>query len=116
MEETLLLFKKNQKKGDGTTFPKYFMTDKANVFNITTELTNDAKAQITASGLNFPLEVTLNDDDYFPKVENYENANGIKLKKDIIVILSFTKIAKAELPKKTIADLRKQYLGETEGA
>ena len=116
MEETLLLFKKNQKKGDGTTFPKYFMTDKANDFSISTELTNDAKAQITASGLNFPLEVTLNDDDYFPKTESYDNANGVRLKKDVIVITSFTKIAKAELPKKTIADLRKQYHGEVEEA
>ena len=116
MEEKLLLFKKNQKKGDGTTFPKYFMTTEGNDFSISTELSNDAKAQIVSSGLNFPLEVTLGDEDYFLKQESYENANGVKLKKDVIVILSFTNIAKANLPKKTIADLKKDYQGEVEGA
>ena len=103
MEEKLILFKKTIKKEDGKQFDNYFVKTEDNE-TFTVRLTNDAKNEIIRSGLQFPLEVVLDDDNYFFTVEKYTSPEGIKLEKDVAVIQSFTSIAKADIKSETFRD------------
>lgn len=71
---------------------------------ISVRLSTSCKDKIYDSGLNFPLEMTLSENDYFLTEEEYENENGITLEKTICVIMNYTNISNAVLPKKTLAE------------
>ena len=104
MEEKLFLFRKSNKKGD-KKWDSYFATTEDNSHSITVTLTDDAKTEILKSGIDFPLAITISDDDYFIAKEKYDDANGITLFATKCVIQSFTKIEKADIKKQTLRDV-----------
>ncbi len=106
MQEKLNLFKKTIKMEDGSKFDTYFMTNEDGD-SIKTHLTDTAKADILKSGINFPMSVILDDENYFITTDTYTNPNGEKVKVPTVVITSFTKIEKANLEKRTISDVFK---------
>lgn len=104
MEEKLYLFRKHNKK-EAKEWDSYFATTTDNSKSITVGLTNDAKTEILRSGIDFPLAITINEDCYFITDDKYEDANGISLSSPRLVIQSFVKIEKADVKKKTLADV-----------
>lgn len=114
MQEVLNLFKKTIKKEDNSRFDKYFATNAENQ-SIAIKLTDDAKADIVKSGIQFPLAVTLSDDDYFITTDTYTNNDGVKQKVAVCVVMKFTKIEKANLEKKTLTDFFKEKALEDKG-
>ena len=72
--------------------------------SISIKLSTNCKNKIVDSGFNFPLELTLSENDYFLTEEEYENENGIKLEKTICVIVNYESISNAVLPKKTLGE------------
>lgn len=71
---------------------------------ISIRLSSNCKDKIVDSGFNFPLELTLSENDYFLTEEEYENENGIRLEKTICVIVNYESISNAVLPKKTLSE------------
>lgn len=104
MEQTVFLFKKIMKKED-KKWDTFFATSLDNNHSITVTLTETAKAQILTSGIDFPMQVTISDEDYFITNEKYENENGIEVFSNRCVIQSFSKIEKADIKKKTLSDV-----------
>lgn len=105
MEDILYLFKKHMKGKEGKEWDNFYATTVDNSHSITVTITETAKAQILTSGIEFPLKVTLGDDDYFITNESYDNANGVKVYTNRLVLQNFTKIEKADLKKKTLQDV-----------
>lgn len=114
MQETLNLFKKTIKKEDNSKFDTYFMMNAENQ-SIKVKLTDDAKAEILKSGIQFPLAVTLDEDDYFITTETYTNNDGLKQKVAVCIITKFTKLEKANLEKRTLTDYFKDQAIEDKG-
>lgn len=104
MQEILTLFKKTMKKEGGEKWYSYFAMN-SNGDSINVGLTDSAKTEILKSGIQFPLEITLDENDYFITTQSYVNNDGIRLKSYKCVITSFTAIAKADIKKKTITDV-----------
>lgn len=112
----MCLFKKQMtiKEGEkkGQSFDKYFMKfPKADVF-IATNLTNECKAKILLSGVDFPMKITLELDtenengnkDYFITAETYKNQYGEDTLKDVCVIQDFRNVEHLELSTKSLED------------
>ena len=114
MQEKLNLFKKTIKKEDNSKFDTYFAMAGENQ-SIKVKLTDDAKADILKSGIQFPLAVTLDDDDYFITTETYSNNDGVKQKVAVCVVMKFTKIEKANLEKRTLTDFFKEQSMQDKG-
>ena len=114
MKETLVLFKKNIKKEDGTSFDTYFATNPEGI-SINVRLTDNAKIDVVRSGINFPIEVDIDDENYFIKSETKTDNNGVKFKVATCVILSLPTIRKANLEKYTLQDYFKAKENETKG-
>ena len=104
MEQVLFLFKRTLKKED-KKWDTYFATTVDNSHSITVTLTENAKAQIVTSGIDFPMQITVSDDDYFIANEKYENESGVTLYTNKCVIQSLTKIERADIKKKTLQDV-----------
>lgn len=107
MEEKLNLFRKQMKGEDNSKWFNYFAVN-LDGQSITVRLSDTAKMEILKSGIDFPLAVTINDNDYFITTETYTNNDGKKIKSAVCVITSFTKIEKADLEKRTLADVFKE--------
>lgn len=105
MENILFLFNKKVKNKEGGEFDKFFATTVDNTHSISVNLTETAKAQILTSSITSPWKITIVDDDYFIANEKYEDANGITLYANKLVIQNFTKIEKADIKKKTLQDV-----------
>ena len=114
MEETLLLFKKTMKGEDNKSWDTYFMTNKDGQ-NITARLTDNAKADIVKSGIDFPLQITVGDNDYFITTEKYTNNDGVEKKFAVCVLQGITKIEKADVKKKTLTDYFRDKALEDKG-
>lgn len=114
MQEKLNLFKKTIKKEDNTKFDTYFATNNNNQ-SIKVKLTDDAKAEILKSGIQFPLAITLDEDDYFITTDTYTNNDGVKQKVAVCIICKFTNIEKADLEKRTLSDYFKDKDLEDKG-
>ena len=114
MQEKLNLFKKGMKGQDGSKWDNYFAMNADNI-SIKVNLTDDAKKAIMMSGIDFPLAITLDDKDYFITNDSYTNNDGVKVKVAVCVIMSFTKIEKADLEKKSLADYFKDKQLEDNG-
>lgn len=114
MQEKLNLFKKTIKKEDNSKFDTYFAMNIINQ-SIKVKLTEDAKKDILKSGIQFPLAIIVDDDDYFITTEIYENNDGVKQKVAVCVINKFTNIAKANIEKKTLTDFFKEKALEDKG-
>lgn len=114
MQEKLNLFKKSMKGKDNNKFDTYFAMNENNM-SIKVNLTDDAKKEILKSGIDFPLAITLDDNDYFITTDTYTNNDGVKVKVAVCVITSFTKIEKANLEKKSLADYFKDKELEDKG-
>lgn len=112
----MFLFKKTMtvKEGEkkGQQFDKYFMKfPKADLF-IATNLTNECKAKILLSNVEFPMKITLeldvdNDNgakDYFITAESYKNQYGEDQLKDVCVIQDFRSVEHLELSTKSLED------------
>lgn len=114
MQEQLHLFKKTMKGADNSRWDTYFaMNDEKQ--SIKVNLTDDAKKEILKSGIDFPLAITLDDNDYFITTDTYTNNDGVKQKVAVCVITSFTKIEKANLEKKSLSDYFKDKEIEDKG-
>ena len=114
MVETLILFKTKGQKADGTKFDRYYGTNKDGI-SINVNLTDDAKADILRSGMNFPMEVDIDDDNYFIAHEISTDNNGNKVKYAKCVITSLPTIRKADLKKYTLSDYFKDKGIESKG-
>lgn len=75
---------------------------------ISVRLSNAVKDEIIASGINFPLELSLDENDYFLTEEEYETPEGITLEKTICVITHYQEIANASIEKKSLKDFFKK--------
>lgn len=114
MQETLNLFRKTMKGENDKKWYTYFAMNADNV-SIKVNLTDDARTQILKSGIDFPLAITIDDNDYFITTDTYVNNDGIKQKVAVCVITSFTKIEKADLEKRTLNDYFKDKAIENSG-
>lgn len=114
MQEKLNLFKKTIKKEDNSKFDTYFIMNAENQ-SIKVKLTDDAKAEILKSGIQFPLAVTLTEDDYFITTETYTNNDGVKQRVAVCIIVKFSAIEKANLEKHTLTDYFKEQSIEDKG-
>ena len=86
----------------------WFQTaDQSTIFDIRNniKIKVNAKYQILTSGIDFPLGIVIGDDDYFIANEKYEDANGITLYTNKLVLQSISKIEKADIKKKTLKDV-----------
>lgn len=106
METILFVFKKKMEK-EGKKWDNFYATNKENTHSITVTLTDTAKEAVLKSGIDFPIQATITEDDYFITKEKYENANGLEVYSNRLVIQSFTKIEKADIKKTTLADVWK---------
>lgn len=114
MQETLNLFRKTMKGENDKKWYTYFAMNAQNQ-SIKVNLTDDAKTQILKSGIDFPLSVVLDDNDYFITTDTYVNNDGVKQKVGVCVIVSFTKIEKANLEKRSLSDYFKENAIENNG-
>lgn len=114
MQEKLNLFRKTMKGENDKKWYTYFAMNDQNI-SIKVNLTDDAKTQILKSGIDFPLSITIDDNDYFITTDTYTNNDGVKQKVAVCVITSFTKIEKANLDKKTLGDYFKDKSIENNG-
>lgn len=112
----MYLFKKQMtiKEGEkkGQTFDKYFMKfPQADLF-IATNLTNECKAKLLLSGVQFPMKIELEYDnsnengtrDYFITAETYKNQYGEDTLKDVCVVQDYRAVSHLELTSKSLDD------------
>lgn len=114
MQEKLHLFRKTMKGENNSKWYTYFAMNENNQ-SIKVNLTDDAKNQILKSGIDFPLAITIDDNDYFITNDTYTNNDGVKMKVAVCVITGFTKIEKANLEKKSLNDYFKEQEMENKG-
>ena len=103
---TMNLFRKNTKLENGATISNYFLKFKNDNVCVSCKLTNEAKFKMAKIGVEFPLEIDLEDNkDYFITQEKYENKDGIICFKDVVVIQNWSGLRHLELSSPTLNDI-----------
>lgn len=104
------LFRKSVKGNNNTTFDTFFLKyPNANIC-ISCSLTNDCKKAIAKTGVDFPLEIELLDnEDYFITQEKYLDKEGITRFKDVVVIQKFTGLKHLEIQGLTLNDILEKH-------
>lgn len=101
--ESILVYSKSFKTKNGGTFVKLKASVQGYVFDI--QLSKLADAKLTAEKLNWPVELVLDDGDYFVKNKAYTTASGESKTKEVIVVRDFQEAKQGEFAKKTLSDL-----------
>lgn len=101
--ESILIYSKSFKTKNGETFAKLRASVQGFVFDI--QLSRLADAKLTVEKLNWPVELILDDGDYFVKNKTYTTASGESKTKEVIVVRDFQEAKQGEFVKKTLSDL-----------
>lgn len=109
--KTILLYTKKVQIDKKKSFNKFLARYRNTTYDCS--LSNDCRdkleAEMSASNLKFPLKVDVNIDnnDYFIKLEKYVRNDGSKGEKYIIVLQDYQNLAQGEFDnKRTLDDLK----------
>lgn len=117
--KVLIYKQKIDDKKHNITFDKDKLSYRGKTFDAV--ISKDCRPLIDSalvSGLKYPLELELNDSDYFTKFVSYTRNDGTKGTKFKIVITGIREISQGEFPSKSldevVDDLEEEYSAETE--
>lgn len=98
---TGVIYAKNYRKHDGTTFEKLLLKINAKTY----EVTLSKVARKSLAGYDLPVKVTFDRKGHFVKDEYYTTKDGEERSKPIVVILEFLTIEETEFESKTLDSL-----------
>lgn len=101
--ENIFVYSKTFRSKNGSVFSKLKGSTRGFAFDI--NLSKDADKKLSEKGLSFPIELTLEDKDYFIKRKSYTSRDGEEKIKDIIVIKDFQEAKQGGFTTKTLSDL-----------
>ena len=101
---TLIVFKKNYKTKEGRVYATYFGKKLEGEKFIKVKFSEDCKLRLNNEiRLNFPLEITLRDDDYM--IYNEKDKNNKSTGYKYVYITSYDNARQANLPKETLDEV-----------
>lgn len=104
---TATLWEKTIKvKSTGNTFQKTLI--KVNDTTFECILSKDTRKKLVRDGVEFPMEITFNEDQYFVKEENTTTKDGELFVRQYVVLTGYEEAKETTFTKKTIEDAIKE--------
>lgn len=105
--ETLTLYqRKITNTKNNAIFYKTFAVNNGITFEII--VTQKANALLQKSGVEYPMNVSVDTSDYFMKMKHYIRSDGTKGKKWVLVLLNVHDVTHVEFKKVTLEDVTKK--------
>lgn len=92
------------KDGKPSTFDKYKVSYQGYNFDLHFN-SEDIKKQFEYEIKDFPVNLLVNDDDYYPRKKSFTRTDGTKGKKWVLFLINYQTYKQAEFTKRTIDDV-----------